>query len=407
MHRRQFLTAIGAAGTLAATAGLPKQLSAATPVASDASSAPSPALLKGTPAVFAPTPESLTITLPLQQAAFAWIEYGETKTPDLKADSDPWGFVPHDDTVIKIRLAGLKSGTRYYWRAVLKPLAGGGETRTPLYSSKTLSPSAAETRFSVWNDTHDRAATIQKLHALRDASDDFLLWNGDVGNNVNDPALLPGLYVSPKGVNLAEGPPILNTRGNHDVRGLWSNKMSDYVDFPDGRPFYAFRSGPVGVIALDTGEDKPDAHPSFRGVAAFEPLIKEQARWLEQTIARPGLRDAPYRVVFCHIPLRWTDETPADYDNKGWDHVSLRGRAAWHGALTRWRTQVIISGHNHRATWLPATPEFPCNQLVGGGPKMADATLIRCHAGTHEMRLTATMIHDGSLAHEERFKPLI
>jgi hypothetical protein len=271
MHRRQFLTAIGAAGTLAATVSLPKQLSAATPTVSDASSAPSHALLKGTPAVFAPTPESLTITLPLQQAALAWIEYGETKTPELKADSDPWGFVPHCDTVIKIRLTGLKPGTRYYWRAVLQPLAGGEETRTPLYSSKTLSPSAAETRFSVWNDTHDRAATIQKLHALRDASDDFLLWNGDASNNVNDSALLPGLYVSPKGVNLAEGPPILN---------------------------------------------------------------------------------------------------------------------------------------NHRATWLPATPEFPYNQLVGGGPKMADATLIRCHASTREMRLTATMIHDGSLAHEERFKPL-
>ncbi|MDF9832000.1 putative phosphodiesterase [Ereboglobus sp. PH5-5] len=403
MQRRQFITSIGTIGTLAA-AGLARPLAAAS---ADAASAESTGLLNGTPAVFAPTPSSLTITLPLREAALAWIDYGETPKFQFTAASDEWGFVPHDDKVAKIRLTGLKPGTRYHWRATLKPLKGQGkQIRTRVYSHKTLSPKAAETRFSVWNDTHDQAATIQKLHSLRRAEDDFLLWNGDLSNNVNDASRLPGIYVSPKGVDLAEGPPILLTRGNHDVRGIWANKMTDYVDFPTGRPFYAFRSGPMAAITLDTGEDKPDSHPSFKGVAAFEPLIREQAHWLERVIQHPALRSAPYRVVFCHIPLRWTDEVQANYDNKEWDHVSLRGRAVWHDSLVRWGAQVIVSGHNHRATLIPATKKFPYAQLLGGGRGISNATIIRGHADAKQLRLAATMIHDGSIAHEISFNPL-
>ncbi|AWI09080.1 metallophosphoesterase [Ereboglobus luteus] len=411
MQRRQFITSIGTLGTLAA-AGLAKPLVAASansaPSSATAGTDASPSLLGGTPAVFAPTSESFTVTLPLSAAALAWIEYGETKSLGLTASSDQWGFVPHDSKVVKIRVTGLKPGTRYHWRAVLKPLGGkgAGETRTRIYTTKTLSPGAAETRFSVWNDTHDQAPTIQKLHSLRRNDDDFLLWNGDLSNNVNDASLIPGIYVSPKGVDLAEGPPIFLARGNHDVRGLWANKMTDYVDFPGDRPFYALRTGPVGMIVLDTCEDKPDAHRTFKGVAAFEPLIREQSRWLDEVTQQPALRDAPYRVVFCHIPLRWTKEVQADYNNKEWDHVSLRGRAAWHDTLVRWGAQVIVSAHNHRATLIPATSKFPYAQILGGGRAISNATIIRGHADAKQLKLAATMIHDGSISHEISFNPL-
>jgi hypothetical protein len=406
MHRRNFIATIGAVGTVAATGGLPGQLAAATKTDA-AASGPAGALLRGTPAVFAPTPISLTVSLPLKNATLAWIEYGETEALGLEARADAFGYVPHDDTVLKIRLEKLKPGTRYYWRAVLRPLEGGGETRTKIYTAKTISPGAPDTRFSVWNDTHDHADTIQALHAARDAGDDFLLWNGDLSNNVKTRDIIPGLYVSPRGVDLADGPAILLTRGNHDVRGLWANKVGDYVDFPGGQPFYAFRTGPIGVIALDTGEDKPDDHPSFRGTAAFEPLLKKQARWLEWAVTVPALRDAPYRMIVCHIPLRWTNEGPQDYNNKGFDRFSLRGRNLWHDSIVKWGAQVVVSAHCHRLTWLPANKQFPYCQLVGGGPDLEEATLIRCQANAQKMVLSAVMIHDNTLAREESFKPLV
>lgn len=408
MQRRQFLTTLGALGATTAAGHAPR-LNAAPDTPNPAATGP---LLAGTPAVFAPTPTSFTVTLPLRRAAAAWIEYGETQTLDHRADCDPFGFIPQDDTAIKIRVTNLKPGTRYYWRATLRPhgdLDPAAETRTDTYTTKTLDPAAPATRFSVWNDTHDQAATIQTLFGLRNAKDDFLLWNGDLSNNVNDPAHLPRLYATPQKVDLAKGPPILLTQGNHDHRGLHARGMHRYVDFPGGRSHYALRSGPVALIALDTGEDKPDRHPSFKGVPASEPHLARQARWLAEITTRPGLRDAPYRVVFCHIPLRWTNEGPQDYSKKGFDRVSLRGRALWHDTLVRWGAQIIISGHVHRAGLLAPDARYPYAQLLGGGPGRGAndrPTLITGNADARQLRITCTRVEDNETLHALTLPPL-
>ena len=401
MHRRQFIATMGVVGTFSAVVPANSPLAAASATAS---------LIKGSPAVFAPVADGFTVTAALNAPALVWVEYGETAALGSTARSDACGFVPHDDVAVKIRLRGLKPGTRYHWRVVAAPLSAGGRkgvaTHTATYVAQTLAPAVGETRFSVWNDTHDRAETIQRLHAGRGEADDFLLWNGDVSNDVNRREILPDLYVNPGAVDLAGGAPIFLVRGNHDVRGIWANKMTDFVDFPEGRPFYAFRSGPVGAVVLDTGEDKPDAHPSFKGVAAFEELIREQAAWLQQVIASPALSGAPYRVVFCHIPLRWDKERRPDYARGGYDWVSLRGRAAWGGALRQWGAQVVVSGHTHRAAWLPPSGDCPFGQLVGGGPRLEAATCIRGHATGRELRLVMERVVDGSVLHALSFSPV-
>ena len=76
--------------------------------------------------------------------------------------------------------------------------------------------------------------------------------------------------------------------------------MPGVVATPNGRPFYAFRSGPLAAICLHTGEDKPDDHPSFRGRVAFDELRREQAEWLAEVIHQPDFRDAPY-LSLIHI----------------------------------------------------------------------------------------------------------
>ncbi len=147
--------------------------------------------------------------------------------------------------------------------------------------------------------------------------------------------------------------------GNHDVRGTWAYQLEDFVATPEGRPFTAFRIGPVACVVLHTGEDKPDDHPTFEGRVAFEPLRAEQAEWLREVTARPGFRDAPYRVVFCHIPLRWTEESSVDYDAGEYDQFSRRSRDAWHDALVAWGAQIVVSGHTHEPAWLEPTAGVP------------------------------------------------
>jgi hypothetical protein len=184
--------------------------------------------------------------------------------------TDPFGFVPQGDRVLRVRLAGLAPGTTYRVRAITVPAGPQGpgkEEASDWKTFRTLSPEAASTTFVVWNDTHIRNETIQRLHEATPAAD-FLMWNGDTCNDWTRTDLLVPTLLHPGECDITDRRPLLLTFGNHDVRGPRAFEMPDVVTTPSDRPFYAFRSGPVAFICLHTGEDKPDDHPSFRGRVA-------------------------------------------------------------------------------------------------------------------------------------------
>jgi hypothetical protein len=217
-------------------------------------------------------------------------------------------------------------------RSVTTSADDGQQVVSEWKSLRTLNPVGRSTTFVVWNDTHLNNASIQKLHDVTPGAD-FLLWNGDTCNDWKSEELLIPTLLYPGERDITAGRPLFLTWGNHDVRGPHGFQMPDIVATPGGRPFYAFRSGPMAAICLHTGEDKPDSHPSFRGRVAFDRLRREQAKWLADTIRRPEIRDAPFRIVFCHIPLRWVDESVQDYAHGGFDRHSGRSRDAWHDLL--------------------------------------------------------------------------
>lgn len=337
----------------------------------------------------------------LSRGQIEWV--AEDGTTGMAA-ADTFGFVPQSENVLKVRLSGLKSGMTYRVRSHTTA-ADNQETITSAWKSfRPLNGAAAATRFVMWNDTHLNDESIRALHAATPAGD-FLLWNGDTCNDWKSEELLVPALLNPGGCDITEQRPLLLTFGNHDVRGAHAFKMPGIVATPEGHPFYAFRSGPVAVICLHTGEDKPDDHRSFQGRVAFDTLRAEQARWLAETIRRPELRDAPYRIVFCHIPLRWIDESVQDYSKTGFDRHSGRSRAAWHDSLVAWKAQVILSGHTHRAEWLPPTEQFPYGQVTGGGPQPDRATWTEGVADASQLRLKVTNL-GGTTLHDLTFKPL-
>ncbi len=320
------------------------------------------------------------------------------------AHTDAFGFVPQGQHILRVRLSGLKPGGRYRVRAVTHAADSDASETTDWKPFRTLDPAAAGTSFVVWNDTHVNNPTIRTLHE-RTPRADFLVWNGDTCNDWKSEDLLVPTLLHPAECDVTDGRPLFLTWGNHDVRGKFAFQMPDLVATPSGRPFYAFRSGPVAFICLNTGEDKPDDHPSFGGRVSFDQLRQEQAAWLAATIRQPEFSQAPYRVAICHIPLRWVDESPQDYANRGFDRHSGRSRAAWHDSLVAWKAQVVISGHTHRATWMPPADEFPYGQLIGGGPKPEIATWMEGEADRDRLRIVVRNL-DGGTRFDLTFPPL-
>ena len=396
LNRRHFL------GALAGSAASPVLLQAqneSTPAADH------PSLVRTPLVLAAPRPDGAEAVWAVNQLSKAKIEWEREDGSSGVIASNRFGFVPQGDEVLRVRLDGFKPGRNYRIRSVTIATADGKEEISPWKKLRTIDPSAKSSRFVVWNDTHINNETIRKLDEVTPSAD-FLFWNGDTCNDWKSEDLLIPTLLHPGERDITDGRPLFVAWGNHDVRGPHAFVMPHLIPTPNGRPFYAFRSGPVAVICLHTGEDKPDDHPSFGGRVAFDALRAEQAEWLKEAIRQPELRDAPYRIVFCHIPLRWQTERVPDYANGGFDHVSLRSRGAWHESLVAWKTQLVISGHTHRDAFMPANDDFPYAQVTGGGPQPARATWMTAEASADEFNLEVKSL-EGATRHAISLKPLV
>jgi acid phosphatase type 7 len=421
MNRRKFL----AAATLAGSAGtLP--LSAQN--YSDYTRDPRPDVAEGTytagaadgpvfsgsPVVSGPGPEAITILQPLQRHATGHLEFAIENGPYQRVDAARAGLLPFAEHVLKFRLPPLPPGKTIRYRCVARTIGWvkvkqfyHGELKTgepqtsPERSFRTLNPAADSTNFVVWNDTHENPETLQRLHALTaEAKPDFLLWNGDQSNDLHFERDMAGQFLTPARLAIADRWPLAYVRGNHDVRGPAAGSLPDFTGTPDDRFYYAFRSGPVAALVMDTGEDKPDDSPYFGGMAAFQQMQQRQAEWLAAVTRETWFHEAPHKILFCHIPLWFTRDIFPTHQRWECHHYC---RQLWLPALQQAGVKLVISGHTHDHRWMPATDTQPIAQLIGGGPQPRSATYI--HATANREILTVKMSKlDGTLLVEVNLK---
>jgi predicted phosphodiesterase len=346
-------------------------------------------LVKSPAVLMAPRADGVEVVWAVGRLSRGRVEWRSDDGTSGVAAADGYGFTPQGAGVLKVRVQGLAPGTGYTLRAITEAIDGEKERSEGAWKKfRTLSPSAKISRFVVWNDTHENQETLTRLHQVTPTAD-FLVWNGDTCNDWHDESRLAPTLLNPGGNDVTEGRPLCLTLGNHDLRGKYAFRVKDFTAAPEARPYYAFRSGPVAAIFLCTGEDKPDSHPSFAGRVAFQQLREEQALWLREITARLEMESAPYKIIFCHIPLRWVNEPDrVDYANGAYDHYAKSSRDLWHQALVDWGAQVVISGHTHREAWIPADEKFPYGQLIGGGPKPDDARWIEGVADESGLKFT-------------------
>jgi len=350
------------------------------------------------PSLQCPTADGVTVAIGVDGPSTAWVEYGQTESLGQTAWGSRHGLKPFGQPAHHIRLEPLGPGRRIYYRVHACPLdfrgpydiRRGDEIASDVFSFQTFDPQAAQARFVVWNDTHENAATLQALMRRTNLlPSDFLVWNGDV-TDVNQEERIPVQYFAPAGQPFTSQMPLVFVRGNHDTRGGAARALPRFVHTPGNRFYYSFRHGPIAGIVLDTGEDKLDTHPVYAGLGDFDHYRQEQSRWLEAELRRPEISQAPFRIVFCHIPCARRSEAPA--------FPSTDPRSAWHPIFVQGKVAAIISGHTHRHACLPPEENRPYAQLIGGGPAKDNATLIRGEASRDQLTLAILDLDGNRLA---------
>jgi acid phosphatase type 7 len=398
MERRSFLKSTLMASSGVAVIGLVEDSRV------EGATAANQSILSGSPVIFGPDSDALCILQSVSGPATGYAEIAVNGEPFRRIDAETSGLLPYDPHALKFRLPPIPPGVTLQYRVTVRRIRFEDayhifpeETGTSqTHSVRTLDPSAKETRFIVWNDTHENLETIRALHEQTVAyRPDFLLWNGDQTNDIYEDARIKGQILSPGGLAIAADWPLAYLRGNHDVRGPAARHLPRFTGTPGDRFYSAFRSGPLAVLMMDTGEDKPDDHPVFGGLAAFQPMRRRQTEWLAGVIRELWFREAPFRVLFCHIPLWWSDEA-TDFGHWRFSKVC---REAWLPLLVEAGVKLVVSGHTHEHAWLSAGADRAIGQLIGGGPKPQDATMIEGVATARRLTMTMKTL-DGAVAQQ-------
>lgn len=354
--------------------------------------------------------DRVTVLLAVNALATGWVEFGETEALGKTIQNEADGLRPVDDRLLRFEVTGLRPGKQYFYRVLVCPVnfntaynvTRGTPLSTGTYTFRTLDPSADTATFTCWNDTHENKQTLSGLSdLLQKAPTDFLVWNGDVTNNIDREEQLIGQFIDPAGIPFATSTPLFLNRGNHDVRGRDARHLAKVMTGPNGQNHYAFRQGPLACLVMDTGEDKPDDHPVYAGLNDFAGYRTRQARWLEGIIKQSWFRKAAFRVAFLHIPLVWEAPIPDFWEGvwgkgiKGW--ICEDGYGKWHDLLCKGKVDVVISGHIHHHAWFPPRRGRPYGQLIGGGPAPASATNIVGRADGKQLQIDLQNLESKSI----------
>ncbi|APZ96181.1 metallophosphoesterase family protein [Fuerstiella marisgermanici] len=319
--RRQFIGTIPVSAVAVSSIHMQQQINAQDAPGNSTESAD---LIASPPVVQNPRSNGFGVSIAVKKLATAWVEYGFSKD-DLAftAVASHHGLISADSSALHVRVEHeepLPTDRPIFYRVVVQTLSYNNA-----YSLKRGEPQATETyvlrlpaantnrvRIVSINDTHENLETIRALHGeIEKLQPDLLIWNGDSCNDF-DVADEPQQIVLNPAKDISQSwaatRPLVFSNGNHDVRGQRAREViksfagcCESAELPYNQ---ALRFGPLALITLDTGEDKPDHHPVFAGTAAYEPYRQRQAAWLEQILERPDIKTAPFKIVACHIPLR-------------------------------------------------------------------------------------------------------
>lgn len=404
MHlpRRDFLGVIS-------VSALSLHLRHRTAEAQEPASGPTRSLIASPPVVQHPSTNGFTVHFAVSSLATGWVEWGwSAERLDHTAIATHHGLVRASDVALSVRVRlgeTIAAPKAIYYRVVAQPLTYKNAyelERGPSVASavqRLQLPAAGldKVTVAIVNDTHENLETLDALHARMDSvNPDVLVWNGDTCNDF-DAHDDPMQIVLNPARDIAKGwaaeRPLLFVPGNHDVRGEKAHSLSaglsGWPDQPDLPYNFALRLGPLALVGLDTGEDKPDAHPVFAGMAAYEPYRQLQAEWLKQVVKRPEIAEAPIRMAVCHIPLRGLPGQNDGTTLEGYALYSGMGAKLWLPILREARFAAVISGHTHRHRIDDPTDTEPVMQVVGGGPRPQGATLtiVRADSDTAELRV--------------------
>lgn len=263
----------------------------------------------------------VTIVWTVNKPSVGWVELAPDDGTHFYQTERPKFFnakngIKQTSTVHAVHLKGLKGGTRYRYRVYSQEVLShvgwrviyGNVAATSVYGKQPLEFQTSDhgrqaVNYAMVNDIHGKSDLLEKLVSHCDLkTTDMFLFNGDMVSIFNSEKEIFEGFMDKATELFASEIPMYYTRGNHETRGSFATAFQDYFSPKQEHIYYMFRQGPVCFVILDSGEDKPDSDLEYAGITAYDQYRTEQAEWLKGVLESKEYKEAPFKVVVCHIP---------------------------------------------------------------------------------------------------------
>lgn len=297
----------------------------------------------------------VTIVWTVNKPSIGWVELAPDDGTHFYKTERPRFFhakngIKLTSTVHAVHLKELQPGTRYRYRVYSQEVLShvgwrviyGNVAATSVYGKKPLEFQTSDhtkqtVNFAMVNDIHGKSDVLEKLVSHCDLkTTDLFLFNGDMVSIFNNEKEIFEGFMDKATALFASELPMYYTRGNHETRGSFASSFQQYFSPDQDHIYYMFRQGPVCFVILDSGEDKPDSDLEYAGINAYDEYRSEQAKWLEQVLESKEYKEAPFKVVVCHMP-----------PFGGW-HGEQEIAEKFLPLLNKANVDIMLCGHLHR-----------------------------------------------------------
>ncbi|MCQ2454969.1 MAG: metallophosphoesterase [Clostridia bacterium] len=199
---------------------------------------------------------------------------------------------------------------------------------------------------------------------------DFLIMNGDIPDHSGSIKNFDTIYKIAAKVTKGRIP-IVFSRGNHDLRGFFAEKIAEYTPSENLNTYYTFRLGSIWGIVLDCGEDKDDSHEEYGQTVACHQFREKQTEFIKEVIknksneyAESGVKT---RLVISHNPFTYLQNPPFDIERETFGE--------WAKLLKdNIKPDLMICGHIHGVFIKYEGEDFdhlgqPCPLVIGSDIK--------------------------------------
>ena len=336
-------------------------------------------VIKHSPAVFV-VGNDYQIFIPVAESCLMWVRVGEREFYDHSN-----GVMRSDTSLHRITVPMKMLDREGKYTVCLRKMI----ERLP-YFSKTGDVEEVEYPFYPLPEDTFRIFHIADAHGMVSApvlaakrfeaeygKINALFLNGDVINHSGSLENFDTFFEICEGIT-AGSLPVVFSRGNHDTRGIYAEKIADYSPTRVGYSYFSFRLGSLWGLVLDCGEDKDDSHPEYGNTNCCHAFRAEQTEYVESIVKNASYEyeaeGVKNRIVMAHVPFSHRFSAPFNIEEDTYTY--------WCRLLREHiKPEVMICGHTHKLSVSMPGDETdalgaPCPVVVASEPSLKAGTFI-------------------------------